>query len=178
MLAAHAAGLTDVVLPERNLADIDDVPAHVREEMTFHPVMSLAEVLDLSLEPSRPPTMSRCRTCAPVPEEVRRAASLLEGRWTVSILYASYEGASRFNEFRQAVGTIPPRTLPSACSTSSRPACWSGSSSTRDRLQVEYRLTETGRRLREVVDALVDSSSRGGRPRARPLFAAVTGATF
>ena len=115
-------------------ADIDDVPAHVREEMTFHPVMSLAEVLDLALEPSRPPTMSRCRTCAPVPEEVRRAASLLEGRWTVSILYASYEGASRFNEFRQAVGTIPPRTSPSACSTSSRPACWSGSSSTRDRL--------------------------------------------
>ena len=55
--------------------------------------------------------MSRCKHCRPVPEEVRQAAGLLEGRWTVSILWASYEGASRFNEFKQAVGEIPPRTL-------------------------------------------------------------------
>src|SRR5918995_661450 len=52
VLAAHAAGLTHVVLPERNRADLDDVPAHVREEMTFHPVMSLDEVLELALEPA------------------------------------------------------------------------------------------------------------------------------
>jgi len=51
VLAAHAAGLTDVILPERNRADLDDVPELVREEMTFHPVMSLGEVLDLALEP-------------------------------------------------------------------------------------------------------------------------------
>jgi ATP-dependent Lon protease len=50
-LAAHAAGLTDVVIPERNRADLDDVPADVREELAFHPVMSLGEVLDLALEP-------------------------------------------------------------------------------------------------------------------------------
>jgi ATP-dependent Lon protease len=50
VLAAHAAGLTDVVIPERNRADLDDVPAHVREEMTFHPVMSLDEVLAVALE--------------------------------------------------------------------------------------------------------------------------------
>jgi ATP-dependent Lon protease len=50
VLAAHAAGLTDVVLPERNRADLDDVPEHVREEMTFHPVISLGEVLELALE--------------------------------------------------------------------------------------------------------------------------------
>ena len=55
-----------------------------------------------------------CRPCTPVPEEVRRAAGLLERRWTVSILWASYEGASRFNEFRQAVGGIPPTTLAAA----------------------------------------------------------------
>jgi ATP-dependent Lon protease len=41
VLAAHAAGLTDVILPERNRQDLDDVPEHVREEMSFHPVMSL-----------------------------------------------------------------------------------------------------------------------------------------
>jgi ATP-dependent Lon protease len=52
VLAAHAAGLTDVILPERNRADLDDVPADVREELSFHPVMSLGEVLDLALEPA------------------------------------------------------------------------------------------------------------------------------
>ena len=51
VLAAHAAGLTDVIMPERNRADLDDVPEHVREEMRFHPVMSLGEVLGLALEP-------------------------------------------------------------------------------------------------------------------------------
>ena len=50
VLAAHAAGLTDVVIPERNRADLDDVPEHVREELTFHPVMSLDEVLGIALE--------------------------------------------------------------------------------------------------------------------------------
>jgi ATP-dependent Lon protease len=50
VLAAHAAGLTDVVIPERNRADLDDVPERVREELTFHPVMSLDEVLDTALE--------------------------------------------------------------------------------------------------------------------------------
>jgi ATP-dependent Lon protease len=49
-LAAHAAGLTDVVIPERNRADLDDVPAEVRDAMTFHPVMTLGEVLELALE--------------------------------------------------------------------------------------------------------------------------------
>jgi ATP-dependent Lon protease len=53
VLAAHAAGLTDVILPERNRADLDDVPEAVREELSFHPVMSLGEVLELALEPAR-----------------------------------------------------------------------------------------------------------------------------
>ena len=53
VLAAHAAGLTDVILPERNRADLDDVPDHVRDEMTFHPVMTIGEVLELALEPAR-----------------------------------------------------------------------------------------------------------------------------
>src|SRR3954452_563979 len=51
VLAAHAAGLTDVVLPERNRGDLDDVPADVREAMSFHPVMSMDEVVDIALEP-------------------------------------------------------------------------------------------------------------------------------
>jgi ATP-dependent Lon protease len=51
VLAAHAAGLTDVILPERNRGDLDDVPGEVRERMRFHPVMTVDEVLDLALEP-------------------------------------------------------------------------------------------------------------------------------
>jgi len=52
VLAAHAAGLTEVILPERNRGDLDEVPAEVREQMTFHPVMSIDEVLGLALEPA------------------------------------------------------------------------------------------------------------------------------
>jgi ATP-dependent Lon protease len=52
VLAAHAAGLTDVILPERNRADLEEVPEEIREEMTFHPVMTIGEVLDLALEPA------------------------------------------------------------------------------------------------------------------------------
>jgi ATP-dependent Lon protease len=55
VLAAHAAGLTDVVLPERNRGDLDDVPEDVREQMTFHPVMTIGEVLDVALEPAPAP---------------------------------------------------------------------------------------------------------------------------
>jgi ATP-dependent Lon protease len=52
VLAAHAAGLTEVILPERNRGDLDDVPEDVREQMTFHPAMSIEEVLELALEPA------------------------------------------------------------------------------------------------------------------------------
>jgi ATP-dependent Lon protease len=57
VLAAHAAGLTDVIIPERNRADLDDVPEDVREAMRFHPVMTLGEVLDLALEPKAQPSL-------------------------------------------------------------------------------------------------------------------------
>jgi ATP-dependent Lon protease len=52
-LAAHAAGLTDVILPERNRGDLDEIPEEVREQMTFHPVMTVQEALDRALEPAR-----------------------------------------------------------------------------------------------------------------------------
>jgi ATP-dependent Lon protease len=50
VLAAHAAGITDVIIPERNRADLADIPENVKEDVTFHPVMSIAEVLGLALE--------------------------------------------------------------------------------------------------------------------------------
>ena len=52
VLAAHAAGLTEVILPERNRGDLDDVPEDVREQMRFHPVMTIDEVLEHALEPA------------------------------------------------------------------------------------------------------------------------------
>ena len=54
----------------------------------------------------------RCRTCRPLPEEVAKAADLLGRRWMLAILWVSAEeGAVRFNEFKQALEGIPPRTL-------------------------------------------------------------------
>jgi ATP-dependent Lon protease len=52
VLAAHAAGLDEVILPERNRGDLDDVPEDVRDAMTFHPVMTIDEVLERALEPA------------------------------------------------------------------------------------------------------------------------------
>ncbi len=51
VLAAHAAGLTDVILPERNRGDIDDVPPEVRDAMGFHFAMTIDEVIAAALEP-------------------------------------------------------------------------------------------------------------------------------
>jgi ATP-dependent Lon protease len=51
VLAAHAAGLTEIIFPERNEPDLDEVPADVREHMQFHPVKSVDEVLAFALEP-------------------------------------------------------------------------------------------------------------------------------
>jgi ATP-dependent Lon protease len=52
VLAAHAAGLTEVIVPDRNAPDLDDVPADVRGQMRFHIVTTVDEVLTLALEPS------------------------------------------------------------------------------------------------------------------------------
>ena len=52
VLAAHRAGLREVILPERNGPDLDDVPEAVRAEMTFHLVGDVRDVLSLALEPA------------------------------------------------------------------------------------------------------------------------------
>jgi ATP-dependent Lon protease len=49
LLAAHRAGLTEVVIPARNEPDLDEVPAQVRGELTVHLVSEVAEVLRLAL---------------------------------------------------------------------------------------------------------------------------------
>ncbi|HXI31063.1 MAG TPA: endopeptidase La [Vicinamibacterales bacterium] len=51
ILAAHAAGLTEVIVPDRNEPDLDDVPSDVRDRMRFHIVQSVDQVLAIALEP-------------------------------------------------------------------------------------------------------------------------------
>jgi DNA-binding HxlR family transcriptional regulator len=53
----------------------------------------------------------RCRSCSPVPQEMRDAAGVLERRWTMATIYACSSGASRFNEFRQSLPGVSPTTL-------------------------------------------------------------------
>src|SRR5207302_6400689 len=52
VLAAHRAGLTEVVLPSRNEADLDDVPEAVRGDLTIHVAEDVAEILRIALEPA------------------------------------------------------------------------------------------------------------------------------
>jgi ATP-dependent Lon protease len=55
VLAAHRAGLTEVILPKRNEGDLEDVPESVRDQMTFHPVETVDHVLDLALQSAEEP---------------------------------------------------------------------------------------------------------------------------
>jgi DNA-binding HxlR family transcriptional regulator len=96
----------------------------------------------------------RCRSCAPLPDEIRRAAGLLERRWTVSILVASHEGAVRFNEFVQMLGRVPPATLASRLAELERAGVLERDVVDARPPRVEYRLTPRGRRLGTVVTAL------------------------
>jgi ATP-dependent Lon protease len=52
VLAAHRAGLREVVLPWRNGPDLEDVPEAVRDEMTFHLAAKVSDVLEAALEPA------------------------------------------------------------------------------------------------------------------------------
>ena len=99
--------------------------------------------------------MWRCKTTTPIPEDVRRAAGVLERRYAVSILFASYQGCTRFNEFRQALGEIPPGTL--AQRLVELEAAGVLRREVRDARppRVEYVLTSEGERLQVVLDALV-----------------------
>jgi ATP-dependent Lon protease len=49
VLGAHRAGIKHIILPKANEADIEDVPEEVRNVLTFHPVETLSEVLDIAL---------------------------------------------------------------------------------------------------------------------------------
>jgi DNA-binding HxlR family transcriptional regulator len=89
-----------------------------------------------------------------VPDDFRRAASLIERRWLLSILYAAQEGALRFNEFRSALGRIPPRTLAQRLAELEDEGLLERRIYNARPPRVEYVLTQQGRRLEVVVDAV------------------------
>src|SRR6266508_1070044 len=97
----------------------------------------------------------RCRQCRPLPEEVARAADLLGRRCELAILWAAAEaGAVRFNELTLTHDGIRPRTL------AQRPTELEQAGVLARRVldarppRVEYRLTDAGRRLGTLVDAM------------------------
>src|SRR3954451_4410834 len=96
----------------------------------------------------------RCRSCRPVPEEVRATADLLERRWAISVIWASLEGAASVNEFRQAVEGVPARTLTERLRELEAAGVLERRVVPSSPPYAEYRLTERGRRLAPVLDAL------------------------
>jgi DNA-binding HxlR family transcriptional regulator len=97
----------------------------------------------------------RCRQCNPVPEEVARAADLLGRRWMISIVWAAAEeGAVRFNEFKMALEGIPPRTLAQRLTELEDAGVLERRVLDARPPRVEYRLTDTGRKLRALVEAM------------------------
>jgi ATP-dependent Lon protease len=58
VLAAHRAGLKEVILPARNEGDLDDLPESVKEQMTFHLASDVGEVLRLALEAPEAPSQA------------------------------------------------------------------------------------------------------------------------
>ena len=96
----------------------------------------------------------RCRSCKPVPEEVRRAADLLERRYAIAVLWASNSGATRFNEFRQSVTGVSPRTLTERLRDLERAGVLERRVVPASPPYAEYRLTDRGAQLAAVVRAL------------------------
>ncbi|HEY4412060.1 MAG TPA: helix-turn-helix domain-containing protein [Gaiellaceae bacterium] len=98
----------------------------------------------------------RCRSCQPLPEGVARAADLLGRRWVLAILWASSEaGAVRFNEFKQALETIPPRTLAARLQELEQAGILERRVLDARPPRVEYRLTVTGDQLASVAAAVL-----------------------
>ena len=96
----------------------------------------------------------RCRSCSPLSEQVRDVAGLLERRWTISILFASHDGAVRFNEFLQVLGPVPPATLTARLAELEGAGVLEREVLDTRPPRVEYRLTERGRRLGTVIHAV------------------------
>lgn len=95
-------------------------------------------------------TSPRSKSCQPLSAELRQAAGVVERRWAIAVVYASDGGATRFADFRDALGQVPPSTLVARLNELV-------SEGILERTPVgrrgEYRLTETGQALAAIVNA-------------------------
>jgi DNA-binding HxlR family transcriptional regulator len=102
----------------------------------------------------------RCRSCAPVPIELRAAASLLERRWTMATIYACANGATRFNEFRQSLPGVSPTTLSERLDQLEHAGVVERTLVPGRPPHTEYLLTAHGRQLARAVTGLLTSPVR------------------
>jgi len=101
----------------------------------------------------------RCRSCSPVPTELRAAASLLERRWTLATIYACSSGAARFNEFRQALPGVSPTTLSERLEQLEAAGIVERQLVPGRPPHTEYALTRRGRRLAGAVAGLLENQA-------------------
>jgi DNA-binding HxlR family transcriptional regulator len=102
----------------------------------------------------------RCRSCDPVPTQVRAVAGLLERRWTLGTIYACSSGATRFNEFRQALPGVSPTTLSERLDQLEQAGIVERELVAGRPPHTTYRLTAKGQRLAAAVGDLLESSPR------------------
>ena len=102
----------------------------------------------------------RCRSCSPIPVELRDAAGLLERRWTMATIYACSSGAVRFNEFRQSLPGVSPTTLSERLDQLERARIIERHLVPGRPPHTEYVLTGRGKKLARAVTGLLSSSER------------------
>jgi DNA-binding HxlR family transcriptional regulator len=100
----------------------------------------------------------RCRSCSPVPSDLRALAELLERRWTLGTIYACSSGAARFNEFRQSLPGVSPTTLSERLEQLERAEIVERKLVAGRPPHAEYRLTPKGKRLAAAVGQLIEQS--------------------
>ena len=98
----------------------------------------------------------RCRSCSPVPSDLRALAELLERRWTLGTIYACSSGAARFNEFRQSLPGVSPTTLSERLEQLEAAGVVERELVPGRPPHAEYRLTPKGRRLAAAVGELLE----------------------
>jgi DNA-binding HxlR family transcriptional regulator len=98
----------------------------------------------------------RCRSCSPVPSDLRALAELLERRWTLGTIYACSSGAVRFNEFRQSLPGVSPTTLSERLEQLEAAGIVERELVPGHPPYAEYRLTQKGKRLASAVGELLE----------------------
>jgi ATP-dependent Lon protease len=77
LLAAHRAGITDIILPKENEKDLEEIPGNIRKKLEIHPVEHMDEVLKLALAEAKEPDEEP--VAMPSPEALAGDAAQVSG---------------------------------------------------------------------------------------------------